>query len=124
MIVMSLPVAARAVAGAFAVSGVLHLVRPRTFEPLMPKALPAHRALIHASGAAELVCAAGLLHPRTRRVAGYASAVLLTAVFPGNVTMAYRARRSPSTAYRVGTIARLPLQVPMIRGVLKAAREA
>ncbi|MDT9593852.1 DoxX family protein [Nocardioides zeae] len=110
-------------AAAFAVSGVVHLVRPRTFEPLMPARLPAHTALIKGSGVAELVCAAGLLHPRTRRAAGLASAALLVGVFPGNVTMAWRARRSRNAAYRWGTVARLPLQVPLVRVALRAARD-
>ena len=51
----------------FVASGAVHLVRPETFEPLMPQVVPAHREVIYASGVAELVCAAGLLHPRTRR---------------------------------------------------------
>jgi uncharacterized membrane protein len=111
-----------AVAGAFVVSGVVHLVRPETFEPLVPRALPAHREIILASGAAELACAAGLLHPRTRRAAGLASAALLVGVLPGNVQMAVDAQRGGSTAYKAGTLARLPLQLPMIRAVLRVAR--
>ena len=39
----------------------------------MPSFVPAHREVIYGSGVAELLCAAGMLHPRTRRVAGYAS---------------------------------------------------
>jgi len=113
---------ARGLAAAFAVSGVVHLVRPETFAPLMPKALPAHTELIKASGVAELACAAGLLHPRTRQAAGLASAALLVGVFPGNVTMAWRARRSRNAAYRWGTVARLPLQVPLVRAALRAGR--
>ncbi|HEY1134411.1 MAG TPA: DoxX family protein [Nocardioides sp.] len=113
---------ARGLAAAFAVSGVVHLVRPQTFAPLMPEALPAHTELIKVSGVAELACAAGLLHPRTRRAAGLASAALLVGVFPGNVTMAWRARRSRNAAYRWGTVARLPLQAPLVRAALRAGR--
>ncbi len=109
-------------AGLFAVSGTTHLLRPRTFEPLVPSWVPAHREVILASGVAELVCAAGLATPPTRRVAGLASAVLLVAVFPGNVQMAWDARRSRSTAYRALTWVRLPLQVPLVRVGLRAAR--
>ena len=35
----------------------------------MPDALPAKRELVYASGAAELVGGAGVLHPRTRALA-------------------------------------------------------
>lgn len=115
-------------AAIFLTSGTTHLVRPQVFEPLMPRALPSHRAIIYASGVAEVVCAAGLLHPRTRRLAGYASAALLAVVFPGNIQMsvtygrrAQRRQDPASWAAFAGTVARLPLQVPLIRTALRAA---
>ncbi|MDQ3422533.1 MAG: DoxX family protein [Actinomycetota bacterium] len=110
-----------ALAALFATSGALHLVRPERFERIVPKSLPARRVLVHASGIVELACAAGLLHPRTRRAAGWTSAGLLVAVFPANISMALQARRSGSPSYRLATIARLPLQFPMIRAALKVA---
>jgi uncharacterized membrane protein len=118
-----------ALATIFAVSGTLHLARPETFEPLMPSWVPRHRQVIHVSGVAELMCAAGLLLPATRRTAGWASAALLVGVFPGNVKMAQDAQRVRSTStkarvYKVGTKARLPLQLPLIRAALKATRSA
>ncbi len=113
---------AKVVVGAFLASGLVHLVRPQTFEPLMPRRLPAHRELILASGVAELLCAAGLLLPATRRAAGLAGAAVLVGVFPGNLKMAVDASRTPSTPYRAAAYARLPLQVPLIRGALRAGR--
>ena len=111
-----------------ATSGVVHLVRPEVYEGIVPRALPHHRALVYASGVAELLCAAGLLLPATRRPAGYASAALLLAVFPANVQMSLdhgrRAKRRADQGSRaafVATLARLPLQVPMIRTALRAA---
>jgi uncharacterized membrane protein len=121
---MSLPLDAKVVVGAFLASGTVHLVRPETFEPLMPEAVPAHREVIWASGVAELVCAAGLLHPRTRRLAGLASAALLVGVFPGNIKMAVDALKSRNQTFKAVALARLPLQYPMIRAALKVAREA
>lgn len=107
---------------AFAISGTVHLARPRTFEPLMPPWVPAHREVILASGVAELACAAGLNVSRTRRVAGLASALLLVGIFPGNLTMAADAARTDNTALKAATLARLPLQLPLIRAALRAAR--
>ena len=109
-------------AGILATSGSVHLVRPETFEPLMPEAVPAHREVILGSGVLELVCAAGLLHPRSRRAAGWASAALLVGVFPGNLKMADDARRSRSTRFKAIAYGRLPLQVPLVRIALRAAR--
>jgi len=115
-------------AAVLATSGVVHLVRPEVYEGIVPRALPHHRAFVYASGVAELLCAAGLLLPATRRPAGYASAALLLAVFPANVQMSLdhgrRAQRRADPGSRAAfaaTLARLPLQVPMIRTALRAA---
>jgi uncharacterized membrane protein len=63
---------------------------------------------------------------RTRRPAAIASAALLVAVFPGNVQHAARAMRSSRTSrgYRAGTLARLPLQAPLVTWALRVARQA
>jgi uncharacterized membrane protein len=118
----------KGLAGLFLASGTLHLVRPQFFEPIVPRSLPGRRELVQLSGVAEIVCAAGLLHPRTRRVAGWASAALLLAVLPANVQMTVDAhRRAQRTGERVPlvlTLARLPLQAPMVRTALKATRGA
>ncbi|WP_068251493.1 DoxX family protein [Janibacter corallicola] len=115
--------------GLFLASGTLHLVRPRTFEPIIPGPLREHdRALVRASGVAEVACGAGLLVPATRPLAGASSVALLAAVFPANVQMSIDAvrraqrRRTPkSLGLLAGTVARLPLQWPMIRTAARAA---
>lgn len=109
-------------------SGTLHLVRPQVFEPIVPSALPA-RKVVEVSGVAEIVCGLGLLHPKTRRIAGLASAALLVGVFPANVQMsvdagkrANRKRTPKSAGFFAGTVARLPLQWPMIKAAHAATR--
>lgn len=109
-------------AGLFTVSGAIHLVRPEVYRPLVPSFVPAHREVILGCGLAELVCAAGLLVPATRRQAGWASAALLVAVYPGNLTMAASALKTRSTRFKAVALGRLPLQWPMVRTALKAAR--
>ncbi len=113
---------AKLIAGIFAVSGVVHLVKPEVYEPLIPDWLPGATEIVIASGVAELLCAAGLAHPRTRSAAGWASAALLVGVFPGNIQMAVDAMGTDNTALKVGSLARLPLQVPMVWAAVKAAR--
>ncbi len=116
--------------GTFLVSGVMHFVKPETFESIIPKSLPAHRTLVYVSGAAELLCAAGLLVPKTRRVAGIASAALLVAVFPANLNMASKAGKKlsddPNDHKKQGllaaSLARLPMQLPAIRTGLRIGR--
>jgi uncharacterized membrane protein len=109
-------------AALFAGSGVLHLIRPDLFRPLMPAVLPAPAAIIAISGLAEIVCAAGLV---TRRSwAGLCSAALLVAVFPGNVQFALDQTAAPGGDPRLVAAAwlRLPLQLPLIWAALQARR--
>ncbi len=110
-------------AGVFTVSGITHFVRPRFFEPIMPRALPeaSHRGLIYASGVAELVCAWGLV--RRTRWASSASVAVLAAVFPANLQMALDtgSGRHPGAMDRADVAwGRLPLQLVMVW----AARQA
>lgn len=115
----------------FAVSGVIHLVKPETFEPIIPAPLRRwSRELVLGSGVVEIGCAAGLLHPRTRPVAAAASTALLVAVWPANAQMsldlgrrANRRRDAKSLATFAVSLARLPLQVPLIRIAWAAARQ-
>ncbi len=109
-------------AAILATSGVIHLVRPETYEPIMPDFVPAHREVIYASGVVELVCAAGLLSSRFRKPAGWVSVALLMAVFPANLKMAADSTKTSNTGFKAVAIGRLPLQVPLIRTALKAAR--
>jgi uncharacterized membrane protein len=110
--------------GMFVTSGMVHLARPETFEPIMPRFVPAHREVIYVSGVAELVCAAGLLHPRTRRIAGWASLAVLLGVYPANFKMAGDAMQTDNQKFKAVSLARLPLQLPMLRAALRATRTA
>ncbi|WP_366139862.1 hypothetical protein [uncultured Kocuria sp.] len=113
---------ARRMGAALCGTGALHLVRPALFDGLIPRSLPGSpRTWTLGSGVAELGVGALLLHPRTRRAGGWAAAALLVGVWPGNVTMAWRARRG-SPARRAVALVRLPLQVPMIAAALRIAR--
>jgi uncharacterized membrane protein len=115
----------KGLAALFAISGSLHLIRPQVFETMVPRQLPARRGLVYASGAAELACAAGLMHPLTRQAAGWVSAGVLVAVFPANVQMLLTERSRARTGSRggarqVAALVRLPLQIPLIRTAIKA----
>jgi uncharacterized membrane protein len=109
-------------AGLFTVSGVVHVVRPEVYRPLIPAFVPAPDRVIVGSGVAELVCALGLAVPPTRRAAGLASAALLVGVFPGNLKMAADSLKTRSTRFKAVALARLPVQAPMRRTALRAGR--
>ena len=107
-------------------SGVLHLLRPAPFAAIVPRPLGDPLPWVYGSGVAELACAAGLTTARTRSGAALATAALFVAVYPANVQMALTAMRSPraSTGYRVGTLVRLPLQLPLVLWALSVRRRA
>ncbi len=121
-----LPADVAVLAALFALSGLLHGLRPEPFERIVPRGLPRRRELVYASGALELLCAAGLLVPRTRRRSGLVSAALLVAVFPANVQMAVDVLRSRRATYvtKAAVVARLPVQWPLVRTGWRAYRSA
>jgi len=117
---MSIAVRALGLAAALGGSGVLHLVRPQTFEPLVPPELGSARGWVVGSGVAEVAAAALLAAPRTRWLGGWAAAGLLVAFVPAHL---HTFRIVPRTAVPMTLAAvRLPLQVPMIGAALRVAR--
>jgi len=114
-----------ALAGLLFTTGVAHFTRPAGFDSIVPRQLGSPRRWTYASGVAELACAAGLVSPGTRRLSGWASAALFVAVFPANAQMAADAwpDRHHRPGYVAGTIARLPIQVPLVGWAVSVARE-
>ena len=111
----------RALLGAtFLTTGVLHFLRPRMYEAIMPRYLPAHRELVYASGVAEIAGGAGVLHSRTAKPAGWWLIATLIAIFPANVEMAVHAERFRKIP-RPLLWARLPVQGLLIAWVFKLA---
>jgi len=110
-------------AGLLTVTGTSHFVAPQPYARIIPEQLPSPYGLVYASGGAELVCAAGLALPRTRRITAWATAALFVAVFPANITMALDSS-GRSTLYRAATWARLPIQAPLIWWAAAVARHA
>jgi len=105
----------------FLAAGSLHFLKPRIYEAIVPDALKEHRReVVFASGVAELAGGAGVLHPRTRRAAGWWLIATLVAIFPANVHMAMHAERYRQFP-RWALYARLPLQGVCIAWVYRTA---
>jgi uncharacterized membrane protein len=114
----------RAAGHVFLGAGVLHFVKPRIYESIMPDYLPAHRELVYVSGVAEAVGGAGLLSSSTtvRKYSAWWLIATLIAVFPANVHMALHPERYPQIPGGKATLyARLPLQLLFAKWVLAAA---
>jgi uncharacterized membrane protein len=108
---------------AFMFAGIMHFVIPRAYESIVPDYLPAHRELVYASGVAEIIGGAGVLHARTRRLASAWSIATLIAVFPANIHMAVHAERYRKVpGGRRALIARLPFQALFIAWARAARR--
>jgi uncharacterized membrane protein len=89
----------------------------------VPKALGRKKELVYLSGGAELLGAAMMAVPATRRVGGMFTAGLLVGVFPANVFMAVGSG-SKSPWYRAAVWGRLPLQIPLVLWALRSGRDS
>jgi uncharacterized membrane protein len=106
----------------FVFAGIMHFVIPRTYAAIVPPRLPAHRALVYASGVAEIAGGAGVMHPRTRGLASWWSIATLVAVFPANVYMALNADRFKVPGGAPALWLRLPVQAGFIAWARAAGR--
>ena len=109
-------------AGVLGAAGALHLVKPSVYEGVVPGWVPGTpRQVVLASGVAEVVLGAGLLAPRSRRLAAWGAVALFVAVFPANVEH-FRKTRRRTGPERVITAVRLPLQAPLVWWAVRVAR--
>jgi uncharacterized membrane protein len=101
----------------YVVAGVGHFVATRMYEGIMPDYLPAHRALVLVSGAAEIAGGAGVLvasrYPTVGRAAAWGIVLLLVCVMPANVWMVQHPERYPGVPLWAMWV-RLPLQLALI----------
>jgi uncharacterized membrane protein len=106
----------------FILAGAMHFVIPRAYQAIVPPQLPAPRAIVYASGVAEMAGGAGVLHPCTRRAASAWSVATLLAVFPANVHMALHPDRYRVPGGRLALWLRLPVQGLLVTWAIAAGR--
>ena len=114
----------RRLAGPFFVfAGVMHFVKPRLYERIMPPYVPAHRELVIASGVAEIAGGVALMatDERVRRAGAWWTVATMAAVFPANVHMALNPGDYPQIP-RAALYARLPAQALFVAWALAARR--
>ena len=116
--------AALGLAGLLAAAGAAHFVATDAYAEIIPRTLPAPRAWVYASGAAELLCAGLVAAPRTRRLGGWLTAGLFVALFPANVQMALDGGIAGGGLLGSPLVVwlRLPLQIPLIAWAVWVAR--
>ncbi len=108
--------------GLFVFAGAMHFVRPKMYEAIVPPYLPAHRELVLASGAAEIVGGIGVLVPGLQKPARWGLLALLAGVLPANVHMALNQDdiKGLPPVPRWLLWARLPFQAAFAALVIKA----
>lgn len=96
----------------FLIGGIAHFVATETEMRIVPPYIPWPRATVWASGAFELLGAAGLPWRRTRRMAGWGLFVLTILVTPAHIYMLQRPELF-SVPYWL-LVLRLPLQAALL----------
>lgn len=111
-----LQLVARLLLAAFmVVAGVAHFASHESFLRQTPPWLPARSLIVWGTGVAEVVLGAGLLGPaRVRRAAGWALAVFLVLVFPGNVYQAVAGTEAFGLRTPTSRWVRLLFQPPLV----------
>jgi uncharacterized membrane protein len=104
----------------FLCAGIMHFVKPRAYEAVVPDALPAHSELVAISGVAEIAGGLAVLPERSARTAGWWLIALLVAVFPANVNMAVNAERFRQVPEALLWL-RLPVQALLIAWVWRVS---
>ncbi|MFZ4629663.1 MAG: DoxX family membrane protein [Blastocatellia bacterium] len=94
----------------FISAGINHFVAPDFYLRIMPPYLP-YPALLHQlAGAAEIILGALVLVARWRRLAAWGLVLLLLAVFPANLHVAFNSHLYPDFPAAMSW-GRLPLQL-------------
>ncbi len=97
----------------FFLGGLAHFFYAPLEVRIVPPWIPWPMAAVYVSGGFELLGAAGLLRPATRRAAGIGLFVLTLAVTPANIYMLQHADLFPAAPVWA-LWARLPLQVALL----------
>lgn len=96
--------------------GLLHFIQPDFFLKIMPPYLPYHLPLVYASGFIEITLGFCLLFKKLRFFAGWGLILLLIAVYPANIYLAFN--ETPQIALGIAPFmaswVRLPLQFVFI----------
>ncbi len=106
----------------FVFAGVMHFVSPQFFVKIVPPMLPYPFELVLISGLFEVLLGILLLFKSTRKLARVGLTLLLLAVFPANIYMAFNNQLFPSLPSAL-LWARLPLQLGLIAWVWSSTRD-
>ena len=96
--------------------GAKHFIDPAWFVQIMPPYLPFHYEAVYLSGFLEILFGLMLLFPKTRCYAAWGLVLLLIAVYPANIYLAFneRAQNTLEISAFAASWVRLPIQFVFI----------
>lgn len=90
-------------------AGIMHFVRPKMYQRILPSYLPRHNVLVNISGIAEIVIGVALCFSSTKNLAIYAVIIMLTFFLPAHFHMLSNKKAGMGISKWI-LIARIPLQ--------------
>jgi len=104
--------------------GCQHFTNPSFFLKIVPPYLPFHPELVYLSGGFEILFGIGLLFKKTRLYASWGIILVLIAVYPANIYLAFN--EVPQKAIGISSFfaswIRLPIQFILIGLAYKASK--
>lgn len=97
---------------AYIIAGLNHFIHPAFYDKMIESFLPQPHLITLISGVVEIICGTGFLIPQTRKMAAWATVILLIAIFPANINMALHPEAFDFPQYAL--YLRLPLQFVLI----------
>ena len=99
----------------FIFTGIGHFTQTEPMSQMLPSWVPARVLLVYLTGILELAIAAGFLIPRSRRLTGWAAAIMLILFLPANIYAAIN--QVPMGGHAWGPVyllIRAPLQLAIL----------
>ena len=92
--------------------GIQHFIDPSWFIQIMPPYLPFHYEAVYISGFFEIIFGILILIPKTRYVSSWGLILLLIAVYPANIYLAFNEapQQATGTSQFFASWIRLPIQ--------------
>ena len=84
-----------AMAAFYLAAGIVHLVAPEAFLPIVPDWVPLPRETVLVTGVCEIAGSVGLMTPPLRRLAGIMLVLYAVCVFPANIKHAVEGLHVP-----------------------------